>query len=167
MAPASHYLYSRQAPGPNTSGDGNWRETASPEDLIIEAWSQGLVVGSLMIMGCLTVANMRRGVLLHKLIFLEQMLALTHGTFCFLDFKGYGYYLSSTACLLYCSYVLHNVVAWLKIKPFFDGRTIFSANFIIWTKRIYLSSLACTVPPIIFQIYNNFQFFVSALANAG
>jgi hypothetical protein len=34
---------------------------------------------------------MRKGVLLHKLILLEQLLALTHGTFCFMSFKGYGW----------------------------------------------------------------------------
>ena len=44
-----------------------------------------------MIMACITVANMRKGVLLHKLILLEQLLALTHGTFCFMSFKGFGW----------------------------------------------------------------------------
>lgn len=39
--------------------------------LILEAWSQGYMVGSLIIMGALTVANMRRGIILHKLILLE------------------------------------------------------------------------------------------------
>lgn len=36
------------------------------EGLIIEAWSQGYLVGSLIIMTFITLANMRRGVLLHK-----------------------------------------------------------------------------------------------------
>jgi hypothetical protein len=44
-----------------------------------------------MIMGCITVANMRKGVLLHKLILLEQLLALTQGTFCFMSFSGFGW----------------------------------------------------------------------------
>lgn len=38
----------------------------SAEGLIIEAWSQGYLVGSLVIMIFITLANMRRGVLLHK-----------------------------------------------------------------------------------------------------
>lgn len=41
--------------------------------LILEAWSQGYMVGSLIIMGAITLANMRRGVLLHKLILLEVL----------------------------------------------------------------------------------------------
>ncbi len=36
--------------------------------------AQGYMVGSLIIMSCITLANMRRGVLLHKLILLEVSL---------------------------------------------------------------------------------------------
>jgi hypothetical protein len=42
-----------------------------PEQITLEAWSQGFMVGSLIIMACITVANMRSGVLLHKLILIE------------------------------------------------------------------------------------------------
>lgn len=35
-------------------------------ELILEAWAQGLLVGSLVILIAITLANMRRGVLLHK-----------------------------------------------------------------------------------------------------
>lgn len=42
-----------------------------PAALILEAWSQGLMTGSLVIMAAVTYANMRPGVLLHKLILLE------------------------------------------------------------------------------------------------
>lgn len=140
--------------------DWNWRSVAKPEDLVIESWSQGFIVGSLMLMGCITVANMRRGVLLHKLILAEQLMALSHGTFCFMDFKGYGWYLSSTAALLYISYIVHNVVAWMKVRPFFHGKsTIFEPGFVKWTTRIYLTTLAMTVPPIFFQIADNFRYF--------
>lgn len=87
-------------------------------------------------------------------------MALTHGTFCFMSFKGYGWYLSSTAALLYLSYILHNLVSWMKIKPFFHGKsTIFKPRFVKWTTRIYLSTLALTVPPILFQIADNFRYF--------
>ncbi|KAK5041804.1 hypothetical protein LTR13_002471 [Exophiala sideris] len=140
--------------------DGSWRAFASDEDFIIESWSQGFLVGALLIMACITVANMRRGVLLHKLILLEQLAALSHGTFCFMAFKGYGWYLSSTATLLYCSWVVHNVVAWMKIRPFFtDSKSMFKPSTGKWVRRIYLGTLACTVPPIILQIYDNFRFF--------
>ena len=43
----------------------------NPDGLILEAWAQGYMVGSLIIMACITISNMRRGVLLHKLILLE------------------------------------------------------------------------------------------------
>lgn len=44
---------------------------SDPEGLTIEAWAQGYMVGSLIIMACVAVANMRRHVLLHKLIVIE------------------------------------------------------------------------------------------------
>jgi uncharacterized membrane protein YkvI len=43
----------------------------NPDGLILEAWAQGYMVGSLIIMSCITLANMRRGVVLHKLILIE------------------------------------------------------------------------------------------------
>lgn len=39
--------------------------------LILESWAQGFMVGSLIIMSCITLANMRKRVLLHKLILIE------------------------------------------------------------------------------------------------
>lgn len=45
-----------------------------PNTLIIEAWAQGFMVGSILIMLCTTVANYRRRVLLHKLILLEVVI---------------------------------------------------------------------------------------------
>ncbi len=51
------------------------RRVQSPDEdraaLVLEAWSQGLMTGSLVIMAAVTIANMRPGVLLHKLILLE------------------------------------------------------------------------------------------------
>jgi uncharacterized YccA/Bax inhibitor family protein len=44
---------------------------SDPNALILDAWSEGYMVGALIIMSCITIANMRRGVLLHKLILLE------------------------------------------------------------------------------------------------
>lgn len=49
-------------------------EVAKPTDpntLIVEAWAQGFMVGSILIMLCITISNYRCGVLLHKLILLE------------------------------------------------------------------------------------------------
>jgi hypothetical protein len=58
------------------------RTAQRPEDpaaLILEAWSQGLMTGSLVIMAAVTFANMRPGVLLHKLILLEVALPRSMG----------------------------------------------------------------------------------------
>jgi hypothetical protein len=85
---------------------------------------------------------------------------MSHGTFCFMGFKGYGWYLSSTASLLYCSYFTHNVVAWLKIRPFFKGsHPSFPPAVCRWITRVYLTTLALSAPVIVFEIYNNFRFF--------
>lgn len=50
--------------------------------LILEAWAQGFTVGALIIMAGITVSNMRRGVLLHKLILVE-VCALAHPAYLF------------------------------------------------------------------------------------
>lgn len=85
---------------------------------------------------------------------------MTHGTFCFFSFEGYGWYLSSTAALLYLSYFTHNIVAWKKIKPFFSGpQASFRPCVCKWVTRTYLTTLALTVPALIFEILNNFRFF--------
>lgn len=86
MAP-SHYLpyVRRTVPAFN----GSWRAEASSAAVTLEAWGQGFMVGALIIMVCGTVANMRKGVLLHKLILVEvsrctkaEALALTYLSLC-------------------------------------------------------------------------------------
>jgi hypothetical protein len=52
-------------------GTNNWRAHATAEDFVVESWSEGFMVGALIIMACITIANMRKGVLLHKLILAE------------------------------------------------------------------------------------------------
>lgn len=54
---------------------GAW--PASPAKLTLEAWSQGCMIGALIIMIGITLANMRRGVLLHKLILIEVSISVT------------------------------------------------------------------------------------------
>lgn len=53
------------------SSFGNWRDTTDKEVFVVEGWGQGFMFGSLMMMSLITVVNMRRGVILHKLILLE------------------------------------------------------------------------------------------------
>jgi hypothetical protein len=55
------------SPVPSVMARGNVVEKpTNMNELILEAWAQGLLVGSLVILSCITLANMRRGVLLHK-----------------------------------------------------------------------------------------------------
>jgi hypothetical protein len=46
----------------------------SPDGLVLEAWGQGLMVGSLLVMAAVTVCNMRKRILLHKLTLAEVCL---------------------------------------------------------------------------------------------
>src|SRR5258706_8537548 len=50
---------------------GNWRDVDNIEAYILEGWGEGFMLGALFIMAVLTIANMRKGVLLHKMILLE------------------------------------------------------------------------------------------------
>ncbi|KFY54641.1 hypothetical protein V496_07221 [Pseudogymnoascus sp. VKM F-4515 (FW-2607)] len=120
-----------------------------PDGLILEAWAQGYMVGSIIIMVCITVSNMRRGVLLHKLILLELISSTFHGTFIFTHAPVYGWYVSVTAIFLIFSWSLHNVVAWMKTKPFMGRKT--SLTFIV--------TLALCQPYWVLEIYADFTYF--------
>ena len=141
-----------------------------PGRLTLEAWSQGFMVGALIIMCGITLANMRRGVLLHKLILLEVgnplevqprsgspvlilasqlVLALPNGFFIFFDPPAWGWFLSSTVIPLIASWTLHNVIAWMKSRPFLGRRGSF----------IYIGSVALVQPYWVLEIYANFAYF--------
>ncbi|KAL3479678.1 hypothetical protein BJX99DRAFT_67243 [Aspergillus californicus] len=120
-----------------------------PDGLVLEAWGQGLMVGSLLIMAAVTLANMRRHVLLHKLIAAELLLAIPHGTFIFAHDPVYGWYLSSTAIGLSISWSLHNVIAWIKNRPFLSRKV---SNF-------YIATVILVQPYWIVEIYANFTYF--------
>lgn len=135
----------------------------------LEAWSQGFMVGALVIMCGITLANMRRGVLLHKLILIEVscplnfyatrvrlltitsqlVLALPNGFFMFLEPPAWGWFLSSTVVPLIASWSLHNVISWMKSKPFLGRRG----------NRIYIGSVLLAQPYWILEIYANFAYF--------
>lgn len=152
--------------------------------LIIEGWGQGYMVGSLVILICITVANMRRGLLLHKLILLEVritklllsgllrnatglhtffrvkclgltshrlqlILGIWHGFFIFLENPAYSWWLSVSAIFLNTSWSLHNVIAWIKLKPFLTkmGSLVFICTVIV------------VQPYWVVEIYANFAYF--------
>ena len=110
MAPpqAEYSTLQRRA---NATFNGSWRKDATVNAFVIEAWGQGLMFGALMIMVCVTISNMRKGVLLHKLILLE----VCQWTF---DEKQ----LLTAGPALACDHAWHvllYVVPWLWLVPFF------------------------------------------------
>jgi hypothetical protein len=89
------------------------REAMGLEYIILESWSQGVLVGGIVILVLITLANIRRGVLLHKLILLEVyafpvdgqelqitiyqlVLNLGHGTFIFFPDPIFGWQVTPT-----------------------------------------------------------------------
>ena len=78
-----------------------------------------------------------------------MLLAVWHGTFIFLDDPIYGWYLSSTALLLFISYQIHNVVSYLKIRPFLPR----------WARWAFLTTLLCVQPFWIVEAWDNFEYF--------
>ncbi|KAB5550826.1 hypothetical protein GE09DRAFT_1173975 [Coniochaeta sp. 2T2.1] len=122
---------------------------SSTGQLTLEAWSQGFMVGALVIMAGITLANMRSGVLLHKLILVELLLAIPNGFFSFFDPPVWGWYLSSTAVLLITSWTMHNIIAWMKNKPFLQRRG----------NLIYISTVILVQPYWILEIYANFTYY--------
>ncbi|KAH6873882.1 hypothetical protein B0T10DRAFT_416006 [Thelonectria olida] len=121
----------------------------SPARLTLEAWSQGFMVGALVIMAAITLANMRRGVLLHKLILIELVLALPNGYFTFFEPPVWGWYLSSTAVLLITSWTMHNIIAWMKNKPFLPPRG----------NLIYIGTIILAQPYWVLELYANFTYY--------
>lgn len=57
--------------------DTNTGRPTDPDGLVLEAWGQGFMLGSLLIMAAVTVSNMKKHILLHKLIFAEVCDALS------------------------------------------------------------------------------------------
>ncbi|KAK3899965.1 hypothetical protein C8A05DRAFT_17669 [Staphylotrichum tortipilum] len=125
------------------------KKPSDPTKLTLEAWSQGFMVGALIIMCGITLANMRRGVLLHKLILIELVLAIPNGFFIYFTPPLYGRFLSATVVPLIASWTLHNVIAWMKSKPFLGRRG----------NLIYIGSVLLIQPYWILEIYANFAFF--------
>jgi hypothetical protein len=116
---------------------------------IVEAWAQGFNVGAFIVLILFTLCNYRGRVLLHKLILLELVFAIWHGLFVFFKEPVYGWVLSGTAIPLYLSYNIHNVISWIKIRPFLPR----------WGGRLFIISLALVQPYWILETYANFQYF--------
>lgn len=59
------------------------------------------------------------------------------------------WYFSATATLLYVSYILHNIIAWIKIKPFLSKT---ASNF-------YIVTVVLVTPYWIVESYALFVYF--------
>ncbi|KAF1814579.1 hypothetical protein P152DRAFT_279732 [Eremomyces bilateralis CBS 781.70] len=125
------------------------QKPTDPHGLVLEGWAQGYMVGSLIVMICITIANMRKGVLLHKLILLELVLGIWHGFWIFFDQPIYGWWLSGSAVPLNISWSIHNVIAWIKIKPFLKK----------WASWLFIGTVIAAQPYWVVEIYANFAFF--------
>lgn len=70
---------------------------------------------------------------------------MLHGTFMFVEPPVYNWYLSSTAILLNASWTLHNVIAWIKNKPFLPR----------WGSMFYIGTVILVQPYWILEITAN------------
>ncbi|KAF7562115.1 hypothetical protein G7046_g2020 [Stylonectria norvegica] len=119
------------------------------EQIIVEAWGQGFMVGAIVLLILLVLCNYRKGILLHKLIVLELLLAMGHCIFIFFDDPTYGWVLSATATPLYISYTTHNIISWIKIKPFLPR----------WGAHTFIITLIIVQPYWILECWANFEYF--------
>ena len=77
------------------------------------------------------------------------MLAIPNGFFTFWDPPVWGWYLSSTAIPLIASWTLHNIIAWIKCKPFLGRKA----------SIIYIGSVILVLPYWALELYANFAYF--------
>ena len=74
---------------------------------------------------------------------------MPHNTFIFPDLPVYGWYLSVTAIFLNISWSMHNVIAWMKNKPFLSRRV----------SLFYIGTVILAQPYWVVEIYANFTYF--------
>ena len=80
----------------------------------------------------------------------EQLILGTFmGFFMFTKPPVYGWFLSATAIPLNTSWSLHNVIAWMKVKPFLSKK---------WS-WLYIGTVILAQPYWVVEIYANFTFF--------
>ena len=200
MAPSTIIPISRLSLGARQPGDPT-AENNTLEQVIVEAWGQGLNVGAIVILILIVLCNYRRHVLLHKLVLLEvscpssprpfgrdgelvcdgRVLLTCFTSWCWPSGMARSFssgiphmagkapspirelqtmhrqadsfetrrVLSSTATPLYVSYTVHNVIAWLKIKPFLPR----------WGARIFIGTIVLVQPYWIVESWANFEYF--------
>jgi hypothetical protein len=80
---------------------------------------------------------------------IQLILGVWHGTYIFPQAPAYSWYLSVTALFLNISWSLHNVIAWMKNKPFLSKK---ASLFYIWT-------VILVQPYWVLEIYADFAYF--------
>ncbi|KAH2839939.1 hypothetical protein KXV85_002770 [Aspergillus fumigatus] len=129
------------------SPDDRILRPTDPDSPGLEAWGQGLMVGSLVVMTAVIgelLTSWGPWFLQHTLL-----LAIPHGTFIFQKPPVYGWYLSVSAVGLNVSWSLHNVIAWMKSKPFYSRNV----------SMAYIASVVAVQPYWLLEIYANFAYF--------
>jgi uncharacterized membrane protein YfcA len=79
----------------------------------------------------------------------QLLLGFWHGTYIFPNAPVYSWYLSATALLLNISWSLHNVISWMKNKPFFGKKA----------SLLYIGTIILVQPYWILEIYADFAYF--------
>lgn len=79
----------------------------------------------------------------------QLVLGVSHGTFIFASPSAYGWWLSITAVFLILSWSLHNLIAWIKVRPLIGRKTSF----------FFISTLALIQPYWVMEMYANFTYF--------
>jgi hypothetical protein len=100
-----------------------------PTGVTLESWAQGFLVGSLMVMAGVTFANMRRHVLLHKLIIIEVSTCQHHA----------AYHACRTCSLTSTPAVLGNVARHIHVCRATSLQLVPQRNFHL-TQRILVTS---------------------------
>nr|POE56527.1 dna damage tolerance protein rhc31 [Quercus suber] len=80
---------------------------------------------------------------------IQLLFGMFHGTFIFTDPPVYHWYLSATAIFLNISWSLHNIIAWIKNKPFLST----------WGSRVYITTVLLVQPYWVLEITANFLYF--------
>lgn len=79
----------------------------------------------------------------------QLVLGLWQGFWLFFDSPVHAWWLSVTAIFLNASWSLHNVIAWMKIRPFLSKRVSY----------IFIGTIILAQPYWVLEIYANFAYF--------
>jgi hypothetical protein len=94
-------------------------------------------------------ASQARSLITYQLILLELLLGLWQGFWLFFKSPIDVWWLSVAAIFLNASWSLHNVIAWMKIRPFLSRPTSYA----------FIGTVILAQPYWVLEIYANFAYF--------